>query len=341
MDSEPFADARADVLRLLRDPTPALILAPMATLTHAGFRTLVHELGGCDLYFSEMISAEALIGGTPYERYYLMEEPRPERLIFQLVGYSQARIVEAARRLVSTGAAGVDVNMGCSAPHIVRKGGGIAWMASPDRAVGLVRELRDVVGGMSLSVKLRLGATDEAEPLIRLCRGLEEAGADFVTLHPKRRRDGSARRARWSYVRLLRGELSIPVVGSGGVTGDEALRSRLRQAGEGPVMIGRAAARAPWIFAYLRRRLKRDDGECRVDLREVAERFFALLEAYQPRDFLPTRARRFLPYLVSNLAFGHTLAARLARKCSYEEAQAEVREYFRAHPRSAIHVERS
>ncbi|MFP4114091.1 MAG: tRNA-dihydrouridine synthase family protein [Spirochaetota bacterium] len=332
---------RERIVGLLRRPRTPLLLAPMAALTHAGLRTLVDELGGCDLHFSEMISAEGLTRSTPYERYYTSELPDGERLIFQLVGYSHARIVDAAAKLAESGAAGIDVNMGCSAPHIVRKGGGIAWMSDASRAAALLRDLRDAVGEKSLSVKLRLGTTDEIEPLVRLCRGLEEAGADFVTLHPKRRNEGSARRARWSYVARLRDELTIPVVGNGGVADYATLCTRLEQGGPGPVMIGRAAARAPWIFRYLSGRIGRGAVEYRVDLLSVADRFFELLEEHQPADFHPTRARRFLPYFTANLAFGHSLGARLAQEGSYERAKAEIRSYFREHPDARDHVERT
>ena len=312
----------------------------MATLSHAGLRVLIEELGGCDLYFSEMISAEAMIGGTRYEPYYTIPDPDPDRLIFQLVGYSEDTIAEAASRLAPGPAAGIDINMGCSAPHIARKGGGIAWMTDPDRAARLVERVRGVIGGKSLSVKMRLGATDDPEALVRFCRGLERSGVDFVTLHPKSRKEGPSRVARWSYVRMLRDELAMPVVGNGGVVGYETLAARRAQAGDGPVMIGRAAARAPWIFAYLRARLNGQEGPWRVDLAQVSRRFFSLLEQYQPADFLATRAARFVSYLTGNLAFGHSLGARLGQSRSYAHIKSELLAYFDAHPDAAGYGER-
>ena len=312
----------------------------MATLSHAGLRVMIEEFGGCELYFSEMISAEAMLGGTRYEQYYTIPDPDPDRLIYQLVGYSEDAIVRAAARLAALPVAGVDINMGCSAPHIVRKGGGIAWMADPERAARLVEAVRGAVGERSLSVKVRLGATDDPHALVRFCRCLEQAGVDFVTLHPKSRKDGTSRPARWSYVRLLREELAIPVVGNGGIEGHDTLAARRDLAGEGPVMIGRAAARAPWIFAYIKARLIGTDDPWRVDLADVARRFFALLERYQPTDFLPTRAARFTAYLTGNLAFGHSLGARLGQCRSYPQIKSELLAYLDAHPDAALHVER-
>jgi tRNA-dihydrouridine synthase B len=214
---------------MLRSSASPLLLAPMATLSHAGLRVLIEEFGGCDLYFSEMISAEAMIGGTRYEPYYTIPDPDPDRLIFQVVGYTEEAIVEAASRLAAGPAAGIDINMGCSAPHIVRKGGGIAWMGDPDRAKRLVQRVREVTREKSLSVKVRLGMADDPTALVRFCRGLEQAGVDFVTLHPKSRKEGPSRVARWSYVLLLRERLTVPVVGNGGVVGHDALETRRNQ----------------------------------------------------------------------------------------------------------------
>lgn len=329
---------RCRITKVLRSGTP-LVLAPMATLTHAGLRVLVEEFGGCDLFLSEMISAEAMIGGTRYESYYTMTAPDPTRLIFQLVGYSGERIVEAATRLLQTQAVGVDLNMGCSAPHIVRKGGGIAWMANTAGAAALVERTRNAIGDRSLSVKVRLGASGDPDHLVSFCRALESAGADFITLHPKTRKEAASRTARWSYVRLLRDELTIPVIGNGGITGERTLRTRLEQAGDGPVMVGRAAARAPWILSYLKRRMSGDRSEYRVDLASVAERFFSLLEQYQPADFLPTRAARFVSYFAGNLAFGHALGARLGASRSYDQIRDELFAYFAEHPETRVHLE--
>ena len=341
MDITPSASAPgARVVTVLRSGRTPLLLAPMATLSHAGLRVLTEEFGGCDLYFSEMISAEAMIGGTSYERYYTIPDPDPDRLIYQLVGYSEDAIVEAASRLAGIPAVGVDINMGCSAPHIVRRGGGVAWMSDPERAARLVGKVRAAVGAKSLSVKVRLGATDDPDALVHFCRGLEQGGIDFLTLHPKSRKEGSSRPARWSYVRLLREELTVPVVGNGGITGHDTLEARRALAGDGPVMIGRAAARAPWIFAYLKARMNGVDDPWRVDLARVSRRFFELLERYQPVDFLPTRAAHFAAYLTGNLAFGHSLGARLGQSRSYPHIKSELLAYFDAHPDAALHVER-
>jgi len=222
-------------------------LAPMAELSHRALRELIEDFGGCDGYFSEMISAVALFGGGPYEKWYIDAGPKPEKLVFQLVGSDPEAISRAAALLDRQECAGIDINMGCSAPLIRKTGAGAAWMASIDRAGDLISLIRPLIKHR-LSVKLRIGFKDDFDYLVRFCQRLEDSGADMITLHPRLVTEKFKRLARWDYVGLLRKELKIPVVGNGDISSPEDLVRRAA----GPcdaVMVGRAAVRMPWIFA--------------------------------------------------------------------------------------------
>lgn len=228
-----------------------LILAPMAAITHSAFRTLVHEFGGCDLYFSEMISAEAFLGGTPFEYAYRDPRPVPERLVYQLVGKSQEAIVEAARILAREPVLGIDVNMGCSAPQIARKGGGVSWMDHPEAAATLISKLREAVPTKTVSAKFRLGAGKDPDQLRAFGRSLERAGANFLTLHPRLRKQSYSRPSDWKYVNVLREAVSLSVYASGDVTDGPTFERRAAESGVDGIMIGRAAVARPWIVSEI------------------------------------------------------------------------------------------
>ena len=55
-----------------------LICAPVATVTHAAFRTLVDRFGGCDEYYSEMINAATFVNGCCAWRRGELSQERPE-----------------------------------------------------------------------------------------------------------------------------------------------------------------------------------------------------------------------------------------------------------------------
>jgi tRNA-dihydrouridine synthase len=139
----------------------------MAELSHRALRELIELFGGCDEYSTEMISAGALIQGGPFERWYIDTEPAPSRTVYQVLGSDTDQIVKAVELLDSLLCAGIDINMGCSAPAIIRAGGGIRWMDSIDKAGELIRQVRKRTKGR-LSVKLRIGRNHDFEYLAAL-----------------------------------------------------------------------------------------------------------------------------------------------------------------------------
>lgn len=319
-------------------PQPFLIFAPMATVSHAGFRRLVEDWGGCSLYFTEMIDAGSHLAGRGYEAHYADASPCPDRVIYQIVGADEDQLVGAAASLASLDCAGVDINMGCSAPHIFRRGAGVSWMADPAKAARLTQRLRKAVGRRSLSMKLRLGETEDGPALVAFARALEGAGADFVTLHPRVRRDTLSRPSRWHWVSTLRGELSIPVVGNGDLDRFDVLRSRAETTPADGWMVGRRAVAAPWTFRYWTGRWADPSYDFPVDLAGVCRRFHELLEAHQPRDFWVSRSRRFYAYFSGLLPFGHAWGARLQGVRDYGVLKALVEEYWAGHREGSVRL---
>jgi tRNA-dihydrouridine synthase len=308
------------------------MLAPMAELSHRALRELIHGFGGCDYYFTEMISAGALLGGGPFEAWYLDPGPCPEKLVYQLVGKEPEQLAGAAALLDGRECAGIDINMGCSAPAIRKTGAGIAWMSSVDRAGELMGRLRKMTK-KRLSVKLRIGFEDDFEYLAAFCRRLEQFGTDLIVLHPRTAREKFRRLARWDYVDALRRELRIPVAGNGDIASAEEL---VRRAGSSPgtapaggVMVGRAVVRQPWIFAQARRLEAAAGTEPSAAaepaagvpfnvtgalIEETGLRFLGLLSRFQPPEFHLSRACRFFSYFCDNLKWGNYLKTQLNRE---------------------------
>ena len=307
----------------------AFLLAPMAELGHRALRELLEEFGGCDEYFSEMISAAGLLSGGPYEKWYIDNGPCPRKLVYQIVGSDAEQIAKAAATLEKFECAGIDLNMGCCAPLIRKAGGGIAWMASADRAAELVGCVRPETK-KRLSVKLRIGFTDDFEYLVKFCRRLESAGVDLITLHPRTAKEKFKRLARWDYVGALQRELSIPVAGNGDVTDAAGLIRRT----SGPcdaVMVGRAAVRQPWIFAQARNTLARIEGADPSPVPEIEEtglQFLELLARWQPPDFHVSRARRFFGFFCDNLKWGTYVKNLLNRESGLSGMERVWRQYF-------------
>jgi tRNA-dihydrouridine synthase len=310
------------------------LLAPMAEISHRAFRELIEGFGGCGLYFTEMISSGALLAGGPFEKWYIDSGPKPEKCVFQLVGSDIEQISRAAALLDGLECAGIDINMGCSAPLIRKTGAGAAWLASIDRAGDLISRIRPQIK-RRLSVKLRIGFKDDFEYLVKFCRRLEAEGTELITLHPRLVTEKFKRLARWEYVGALRQELKIPVAGNGDIASAEELVRRA----DGPcdaVMIGRAAVRQPWIFAEAReieknRALSQSSPKMSSvpNIEKTGLRFLELLSSYQPPEFHISRAMRFFGFYCDNLKFGNYLKNRLNRENTMSGIEKVWQEYFR------------
>ena len=263
-----------------------LICGPMATLSHEAFRRMIEKFGGCDEYFTEMINAGSLLTRGPFEKYYLMNDAAPEKMVWQLTGGKTPLMIEAASFLAQLGGIGIDLNMGCCAPEIVSSGAGIAWMLKPvEETMAMVRGVRQAIdksfisgksvpcsndadggvfchsGSMNgkkirLSVKLRLGDenfTDES--FFSFCKMLSDEGVEQITLHPRTRKQKYSRPAKWGYVQRLSEimkERGVRVILNGDVKDvDSALHAVQSAPDCDGIMIARAACQKPWIFSKI------------------------------------------------------------------------------------------
>ena len=313
-------------------------LAPLAELTHLPLRLLIEDFGGCDYYFTEMISAGALTAHTPYEVFYAEAGPLAERTVFQLAGNDTDTLCAAAEHLMTLPGAGIDINMGCSAYTIIQKGWGICWMRDPRRAGDLIAALRPIVKGRSLSVKMRIGWTDDEGSFREFAAALEEGGVDFITLNPQTKKDNRNRTGDWRWITRLKETVSVPVVGNGNITDAESFFFRAREGGRGGFgaagyMIGRGAVARPWLFKQLSGTGVLPSLPETVDLYAVLLRFRELFCLYQPPEFLSSRLSRFLFYFCRNFRFGNRLFSE-TRNCG-RDADAMVKiifDYLERHP---------
>jgi len=306
-------------------------LAPMAEISHRAFRELIEDFGCCDCYFSEMISAGALFAGGPYEKWYIDSAPKPEKVVFQVIGSDIVQISKAVTFLDRLECAGIDINMGCSAPLIRKTGAGAAWMTSIDRAGELISHIRPLIK-RRLSVKLRIGYKDDFDYLVGFCRRLEAEGVELITLHPRLVTEKFKRLARWEYVRRLKQELKIPVAGNGDISTPGELVRRAADGSCDAVMAGRAVARQPWIFAQARKIESSDSNSTKTDfvpnIEEIGLRFLELLTKYQPPDFHLSRAMRFFGFFCDNLKWGNYLKTQLNREKTLAGIEMVWKGYF-------------
>ena len=313
-----------------------LYLAPMAAVSHPALRLLIEKWGGCDYYYSEMISCKALNNRAPFEKWYVETAPDAGKLVFQMVGSTAAQFVESALILKELHPKGLDINMGCCAPEIARQGSGIKLMSQLDKTREIIEKVKEVCEDIPLSAKIRIGEKEDPDYLVHFAKTLEKTGLDAIAINPRTRKDKRSRPAKWKNVSLLKQELTIPVIGNGDLKTPEICLQKAEIFKPDGLMIGQAAVTKPWIFKSTKALIQNEPLNFEVDLRETAYEFRDLLEKYQPPEFQQSRASRFFSYFTENLLFGHRIKGKLPYCETPEKMLNLFDDYFKLNPHEQI-----
>ena len=317
------------------------LAAPMAEISHAGYRQWCEDYGGADFYVTEMIGVRALVYGSAHLPWYTESRPVDGQTVFQLWGVHVEDFAAALPKLARFPVPGVDVNMGCCAPLIRTKGGGISLMSDPDKAARIIETLVKGLPEKTVSAKMRIGEEEDGDVLVSFARRLESAGAGWIALNPRTRRDKHHRPAKWDYVRLLKENLGIPVVGNGDIADWESFRARRDRSGADAFMIGRAAVARPWLFSHLRERERSSPASpsgppLRIDRSAMVEAALVGIEEWQPPESHVGRAKRFLSFWTRQLKFGNRLYLSIVGAGSLDAMRGILDGYFLRNPDEAI-----
>jgi tRNA-dihydrouridine synthase B len=194
-----------------------------------------------------------------------------------------------------------------------------------------------------VSVKLRAGMQKDLDFLLRFTKGLEDAGAAWITLHPRIGEQKRRGAADWSQIRFVRERLRIAVIGNGDVQCLEDVFAMLSQTGCDSVMIGRALLARPWLLWQLGEKLGfsappglshrhapatpyeegAEYGAAALHKLELLEKYFDFENGFK-------RFKFHLRMTCGWLEFGHALSASCSRAKNYSDLRATVLTFFSA-----------
>lgn len=235
----------------LRLATPVLA-APIAGFTDYVFRSLVRELGGCGLLYTEMVSAGGWIDGRiePRRLRGVPEEAKP--LGVQLWDRSPAPLEEAARRLVDMDVSVVDLNFGCPKRRIMGKhAAGAQLMRDPTTVGRLVAATVRGAGATPVTAKIRLGPTSADATAGAVARAAADNGARAITVHGRSADQSYGIRCHREGIAAVVDAVDVPVIANGDISDAGSAIETLRETGAAGVMVARAALHKPWVFSQI------------------------------------------------------------------------------------------
>lgn len=219
-------------------------LAPMAGITDYVLRSLVREYSKSCLLTTEMISSEALTQVKDTDIVARDEDHSP--ISYQLSGHKPKMIADCAKYLQKY-ADMVDINMGCPVNKVVKGTDGCALMRNVDLAQEIVRTVKAEIS-IPLSVKFRLGYTFDEMNFVEYGQKMQEAGADFITIHGRTRSQMYGGKADWKKIAELKRNIDIPVFANGDVVSIETAVQCLEESEADGVAIGRGALGDPSLL---------------------------------------------------------------------------------------------
>ena len=223
-------------------------LAPMFGYTDFAFRSLCED-HKCGLTFTESVSAELFLQKSA-RTLFLLESVKSEKpRAVQLLGSNPDYMAQAASGISALGLFDIiDINSGCPSRKIKHKGGGAALMEKPELLKDIVSAVKNAVS-TPITVKIRLGLSPGKMNTLELAQVIEEAGASAIIFHARFASNKHSGPADWDALKKIKSEVSIPVIGNGGIRWAEDALRMFRETGVDGVMIGRASIGNPWIFA--------------------------------------------------------------------------------------------
>lgn len=305
-------------------------LAPVASITNSIYRRICKRFGA-DYVVTELVSSEGLSRESlrSFELARFTEAERP--VAVQIFGGEPEKMARATELVNDMGPDAIDINMGCPARKVVRNAGGSNLLRDLPR---LARVVQAVVRRATrpVSVKIRAGWDEGSITAVEAARIAEAEGAQWITVHPRTRKQGFGGEARWDIIRQVKEVVGIPVVGNGDIrSADDAVRM-FRQTGCDSVMIGRGSFGNPWIFEQIKAQLAGrttrmpTTGE-RAQM--ALENMRMELDECQCEPLLVVRRmRKHLAWYISGLPGAKELRPRVFSVRTYDDVERLVEEFL-------------
>ncbi len=293
-----------------------LILAPMVEVTDLPYR-LICKKAGASMAYTEMLYIDAILHENR-KTLSLMKTSKEDKPIgIQITGNTPEEFKKVIPYVKKYDL--VDINCGCPSLRITGNQAGSYLLKHPDKIGEMIRILKN--SGLTVTAKIRLGFNKNN--VMKVSKEIEKAGADALTLHARLAIHGRDIPADWNWIKKVKNNIGIPLIGNGDVfSGKDA--QKMLEIADG-VMIARAAIGNPLIFKtilYYLRTGKEKDTDIKANLNLFLE-YLDLCKKYNTLDI----AR--IKYLASSFVRGIEGAAKYRAQIMTLKSHEQIRDFIK------------
>ncbi|OGG13949.1 hypothetical protein A3D77_03545 [Candidatus Gottesmanbacteria bacterium RIFCSPHIGHO2_02_FULL_39_11] len=252
---------------------PIFILAPMDDVTDTVFRQMILTTHKPDLFFTEFTNVDGMLSaeGNHIVKKKLKFDPVEHPIIAQVWGNNPDHFYKSSKIIKDLGFDGIDINLGCPIPDVVKKGCGGGLIGNIKLSTEIVEAALEGSHHMPISVKTRLGIKKiETEDWVQKLLSLPLSA---ITIHARTVSEMSKGPAHWDEIKKaveVRNSLKKEtlIIGNGDVKKREEGLLRIKETGADGIMIGRGIFHDVYAFATINNKPVEISVERRLELLE-------------------------------------------------------------------------
>ncbi len=305
-------------------------LAPMAGVTDKPFRSFMREMG-CGIITTELISARALQDDNKRTKQLLQYDETQRPFGIQIFGEDIESIKVAVQKLQEEHQPDfIDLNLGCPVNKIVKKGAGSALLKDLKTLSKILNAMRKN-SSLPLSLKVRTGWDKDHLNADQVAHMAYNEGFSWMTIHGRTRAQSYSGQADWAYIKKIKKESPLPIVGNGDITSPLKAIDAFKFSQCDGVMIGRGCLNNPWIFLDTMNSLKGNPIHQNKDFNDILLKLKKHLEKfYDTRGFL-LQLKKFAAWFSAGFPNSTEFRKNLFQEKELEKILLFIEEFFETH----------
>ncbi len=301
-------------------------LAPMAGITDYVLRSIVREFCKDCLLTTEMISSEFLAQNRNQNDILMLDNDH-HPISYQICGHKSFMMKDAAEKLTEISDI-IDINMGCPVRKVVGGHDGAALMKEPELAYDIVQAVKEGTTN-PVSVKFRLEFSAQEINFVEFGQKMQEAGAEFITIHARTRAQMYAGKADWAKIKDLKNNVDVPVFANGDINSVESAAECMEISHADGVAVGRGVLGDPTLLYRIDHYFKTGEKLPPPSLKEkitVMKNHLAREIELRGEKVGVKFFRKFYPYYISSVPNASKYRGVLIKEESYQK----LLEYFKS-----------